>query len=360
VLTLYRRHRAKCPHRDDRYYRKCRCAVWCEGTVKGDYIRRSLKTRSWECGEQSKRDIENEKEPAATPPSIPSVGSAVEKFLMDAEHGRRLTPATIKKYRVLTSQLVEFASNRGVQDLSRIDVDFTREFRASWKDGAISSVKKLERLRAFFRFCVLSSWLDTNPAASVAPPVVKSPPTLPFTDKEVTAILKQATDDRWHALIQVLRWSGLRIGDAMRLTEDKFDRNRLFLRTAKTGTNVFVPLPQFVIAELQSLPRYGGYLFWKREGESKIETASGNARRALRAIFKDAGVKRGHPHRFRDTFAVGLLESGVPIETVSVLLGHSDIRITQRHYAPWVKSLQENLERSVAKAWPDGKLTRVK
>jgi hypothetical protein len=31
VLTLYRRHRADCPHAEDRYYRKCRCAMWCAG-----------------------------------------------------------------------------------------------------------------------------------------------------------------------------------------------------------------------------------------------------------------------------------------------------------------------------------------
>jgi len=51
VLTLWRRHKATCPHRADRYYRKCRCAVHVEGTVEGKYIRQSLKTRSWERGD---------------------------------------------------------------------------------------------------------------------------------------------------------------------------------------------------------------------------------------------------------------------------------------------------------------------
>jgi integrase len=45
------------------------------------------------------------------------------------------------------------------------------------------------------------------------------------------------------------------------------------------------------------------------------------------------------------------LEKGVSIETVSMLLGHSDIRITLRHYRPWVKSLQDHLEAEVQKAW---------
>jgi len=62
-------------------------------------------------------------------------------------------------------------------------------------------------------------------------------------------------------------------------------------------------------------------------------------------------VKDAHSHRFRDTFAVSLLEKGVSIENVSVLLGHASVRITERHYKPWVKTLQKKLEDEVRKAW---------
>jgi integrase len=45
-------------------------------------------------------------------------------------------------------------------------------------------------------------------------------------------------------------------------------------------------------------------------------------------------INDGHPHRFHDTFAVSLLVKDVSIEIVSTLLGHSSIKVTQRHYAP--------------------------
>ena len=79
--------------------------------------------------------------------------------------------------------------------------------------------------------------------------------------------------------------------------------------------------------------------------------ASGQTARFARWVFELAKVKDAHSHRFRDTFAVSLLENGVSIENVSVLVGHSSVRITERHYRPRVKTLQKNLEDDGRRAW---------
>ncbi|HVB58594.1 MAG TPA: tyrosine-type recombinase/integrase [Candidatus Acidoferrales bacterium] len=59
----------------------------------------------------------------------------------------------------------------------------------------------------------------------------------------------------------------------------------------------------------------------------------------------------GYAHRFRDTFAVELMLAGVPLEIVSVLLGHQSVRITERHYSPWVRARQEQLEADLQRAF---------
>jgi integrase/recombinase XerD len=41
----------------------------------------------------------------------------------------------------------------------------------------------------------------------------------------------------------------------------------------------------------------------------------------------------------------------VSVEDVAVLLGHASIRVTEQHYAPWVKVRQDRLEHAVMKSW---------
>jgi site-specific recombinase XerD len=74
----------------------------------------------------------------------------------------------------------------------------------------------------------------------------------------------------------------------------------------------------------------------------------------FRKLFKAAGiVARGNmlSYRLRDTFAVDLLEQGVPLDEVSKLLGHESIKTTERHYSKWMKGRQDRLDSLVIGAW---------
>ena len=151
------------------------------------------------------------------------------------------------------------------------------------------------------------------------------------------------------AFVLTMRHSGLRIGDTIALKRDRVKGNKLFLYTQKTGTPVYVPLPPAAVAALERLRGDSEHFF--TSGKAQPQTARANWSRYLDTVFELAKVRDAHSHRFRDTFAVSLLEKGVSIENVSVLLGHSSVRITERHYKPWVKTLQKKLEDEVRKAW---------
>ena len=127
---------------------------------------------------------------------------------------------------------------------------------------------------------------------------------------------------------------------------------------AKKGGLVYCPLSDFVVKAVEEIPRSSNrYFFWT--GESKLQSATGDWQAKLKKLFRLAGIAGGHAHRFRDTFAVELLLAGVPLERVSILLGHNSIKVTEKHYAPWVRARQEQAEADVRRAWSEDPLVLV-
>lgn len=351
MLTLFRRHTRNCPH-TSRKERRCRCPIAVEGTLNGKMMRKSLGLRSWEAAQ--KRILEWEVAGAAV--RSVTVADACDLFVKDCE-GRHLSEATLKKYRLLSKEL---KSEFGDVPLKRMTVEDLDRYRDAWRMVASSSRKKLERLRTFFGFCVEREWIPKNLARALKPPRVMQKPTLPFSENEMEMILR-ATEiyrdgyDRCpreyarkvRAFVLMLRYSGLRISDVVGLAVERVRDGKLFLYTQKTGVPVHIPLPDHVVEALAGIGD-GRYYFWS--GNGQLESAMKDWQRTLRQLFAVAGVK-GHAHQFRDNFAVSLLQAGVSIETVSILLGHSSIRTTEKHYAPWIESRQAALEAAVKATW---------
>ena len=156
-----------------------------------------------------------------------------------------------------------------------------------------------------------------------------------------------------------MRWSGLAIRDALTLKRDEVvhDKTKKLYRVVtarqKTGTHVSVPIPEKVAVELLAVANGNPvYVFWSGKGEE--ESATKNWAKYIAKLFADAGIKKaGHmmSHRLRDTFAVDLLQKGIPMEEVSKLLGHKSIKTTEWHYAKSVKGRQDRLDTLVTDAW---------
>jgi integrase len=166
----------------------------------------------------------------------------------------------------------------------------------------------------------------------------------------IMGIYNHGNRQRMKTLTLLMRYFGLRIGDAVTCARDRLVGSKLFLYQAKTGTPVYCPLPPIVVEALSAIEGQNPkYFFWTGNGKQKSEVA--DAQRSFRKLFELAGVD-GHPHMFRDTFAVELLKNGVSLETVSMLLGHASIKVTEKHYKPWVKTFQDKLEADAMKGWP--------
>jgi integrase/recombinase XerD len=335
--------------------------------VTGTRVRRSIGTRDWARAKRLLDRWESDQRSINMPErNIPNLKSAIAQYLKDCIR-RKLAPGTLRNYTKSLEHFQAFAVS--AEDVAAVDVVLVRDFgahRASLpgrRHETFSSRtlrKELEHIRAFCEFCVDNEWLKTNPARKVKPPKDDSTPTLPFTPEEVKALLA-AVDQidnnyevgidrarlRARALLLLLLYSGLRIGDAVKLERWRIDADgRLMIRMEKTREPLYVRLPAVCLEALAAVPMESKYFFWS--GECKLETAVGSARRTVACLARITGID-AHPHRFRDTFSVELLKNGESLETVQWLLGHTSIRTTERHYKPWVTAFQQRLDRATEK-----------
>jgi integrase len=275
---------------------------------------------------------------------------------------------------IFEKQFLAWATSFGFTHITEITTADLEAFRDTWTDGPLAKKKKQERLIGFFYYCLRLGWIKSNPAVLLGRIRADGPPTDYFPKSEFDRILdatyiyqpkgwvecrNQAT--RLRILTLLMRWSGLAIRDAVTLERRRLNEHgELFLYRAKTGSPVYVPLPPDVAEALRNIPPGPSpnprYFFWSGNGSPK--SVVGNWQRGFRRLFKiadlrsdDGSLKRAHPHMLRDTFAVEMLLAGVPLEQVSILLGHKSVKITEKHYAPWVKARQEQLAANVRKAW---------
>ncbi|HUP04472.1 MAG TPA: tyrosine-type recombinase/integrase, partial [Bryobacteraceae bacterium] len=345
MLTAYRRHRATCKFKSDRASKKCRCALWADGTLEGEPYRKSLKTRSFERAQQIIRDIEDGKKPEAP---VITIKQAIRTFTDDLQ-ARSRAADTIRKYRLLFTQLSAFADRRGLSAITEFTFDVLVQFRGLWEEkGTATRNKKLDRLKAFFGFAHDAGWIAQNPTRAIKPASAHAPMVKPFSTSDQALLLAKPQTRALKCFVRVLYHSGLRISDACMLRPEDFDGNKIRRVNQKNQETVFIPIPPDLKRELDLLPLNGGYYFLQGQSEKHYTQTD-----AWRTILNDAfkkDVPGFHAHRFRHTAAVNWLASGLTIEEVAALLGNS-VKVVEKHYASFCGARQETVERKLQAIW---------
>jgi integrase/recombinase XerD len=390
VVTIFVRHSADCKYHGDEFARRCKCRKHLRWTQNGTQHRRQAGTRSWEEAERAKRQLEDQLAGRAPSSDTATDGArflsdALDLFIKDKKV-EGLTDGVIKKYTLELERLKEYCEQHRVFTVQAVTRELLTEFCATWEKFYPSSTtrsKVRERLRSFLRYCYEAQWIPRIPAL----PKIKvdEAPTLPLTADEYARLLDAlhvANPRRWdgkistqgltatthariRALIQLMRWSGLAIRDAATLKTSQLKHEaekgiyRVVTKRQKTGTDVSVPIPQEVAEELLAVAAANSnsqYIFWTGIGAAETIAKTWTSR-YIRPAFEAAKIPSdGHmvSHRLRDTFAVDLLEKGIPLEEVSKLLGHESIKTTEKHYAKWVKGRQDRLDNLVVGTWNNG------
>jgi integrase len=166
-------------------------------------------------------------------------------------------------------------------------------------------------------------------------------PADPPTVEEIIAVMRAAGDDadavRLRGLIVVLWRAGLRISEALALTESDLDprRGAILIRHGKGGKRREVGMDRWAWEQLDpwlnlraALPV--GALFCVLRGPTRGRPwAPAGVRSRLHVAAGRAGIRRRFaPHQLRHAHAVEMSREGVPLLVIQRQLGHADLAIT--------------------------------
>jgi integrase len=117
-------------------------------------------------------------------------------------------------------------------------------------------------------------------------------------------------------------YTGLRYGDIKNLTTNNIQNDIIYIKMHKTGEIVSIPLNNYA---KQLIPQH-------TTQNSKIFKVPNNQafNRILKELMKKVEIKKTiSSHSARHTFATLSIHLGIPIEIISKLLGHTNIKTTQ-------------------------------
>jgi site-specific recombinase XerD len=172
---------------------------------------------------------------------------------------------------------------------------------------------------------------------------LRYPPDLP-TVEEIIAVMRAAGDEpdgiRLRGVIIMRGRAGLRISEALALTETDLDRQRgaVLIRAGKGGRRREVGMDCWAwdhldpwLALRTTLPV--GALFCVLRGPTRGRPwAPAGIRRQLRTAALTAGVhRRFAPHQLRHAHAVEMSREGIPLLVIQRHLQHADLGITSAY-----------------------------
>ena len=221
-------------------------------------------------------------------------------------------------------------------------------------------------LRRFYKYAAAQNIVN-DVSGDLVLPVVKKKKTDQsvevFTDKELRTFLDDTPKEHRLRLLVILAINtGARIGELLALTYDDItqdqirinkalqevsavrgsgNKTELIIGSTKTKSSVrSVPINEAVAAAVQDHKAWHFDEMKKRSYETRyvFTTASGqlyyksSVRKHFTRLCKSLGIAPRGFHVFRHSFGTRLAANGIPIQTVSKLMGHDNIMTTAKYY----------------------------
>lgn len=276
------------------------------------------------------------------------------------------TPSTVAGYERTLCCFLRWAAGQGIHTLPQFSPETVKRYIAQlqqqpkWVDNAYvptssqrvsaTTVRNYVRdLKAFASWLESEKYTAENVLARVRKPKADEVPIEPFTHDELDAIfgafdLTDAVELRDYVILHTLWDTGMRVGELVALTLDDVDLKVCEIRIAhakwgKWRDIGFGKRTQKFLSRYVSVcrpePAIEGdrHVFLAVDGYPlSVGAIEHICQRISKRLAKGVGGGlRIYPHRFRHTFAIGMLRNGTDIRTLQKLMGHASVQILMRY-----------------------------
>lgn len=219
-----------------------------------------------------------------------------------------------------------------------------RDFRQPISSITINNY--LRNIRVFFKWLVDEDVLRNNPMRKIKALKQQRIPKEYMSDKDFHKLVNGLdksyfSEHRDYALIILMLDTGMRLGECTLLMTDEVDlpRKRIYLKAEKTKGRkdrvvYFSEKTELILRRwLKFKDRYmdSEFLFPSRTTKSNLTVTSFETN--FKRYLERCGIQQKlSPHCLRNNFAKRCLMNGMDIYTLSRLLGHSSVTITEQAY----------------------------
>jgi site-specific recombinase XerD len=260
--------------------------------------------------------------------------------------GKDFAPGTLERYKTSLKHTVDFLKwkyNVSDIDIRKIDHAFITEYefylRSVRKCANNSAVKYIKNFGKIIRICLANGWIEKSPFANYKARV-RQVERVFLSEEELQTIKdKDFKNERISNVRDIFLFScytGLAYADVKKLsTQDlvKGIDGETWIQTNRQKTDTKSSIPLLPLA-VEMIEKYKDHPKCKNENRVLPILSNQKMNSYLKEIADLRGINKELTyHIARHTFATTVtLSNGVPIETVSKMLGHRDLKITQ-HYA---------------------------
>lgn len=257
------------------------------------------------------------------------------------------SPHTLRAYSRSMAGYCGWLDARGLELLS-VKRPVIDGYRHSLPGAPATVAAKLAALSSFYRYALSAELIAANPVELVKRPKVDPDhsSTEGLSKNQAKALLATARADgpRSHALVSLLLFTGIRLGEALSATPADYghDAGHRTLRIRRKGGKdgkVAVPGPavEALNAYLETTGRElvagtagaGLPIFTTATGK---HWAPSEAFRTVQRLAKTAEIEgKISPHSLRHTFATIALDAGTTLHDLQDSMGHADSRTTRRY-----------------------------